>query len=210
MTFVTKLRVGTVALLAGAALGGGVPAGALAQGCQGQPGTSALEQYCEAIGTGTGGRENPGSRGSGSGSGSGSGVSGSTQRSLQGAGADGAAVSALAGGSGDSGSGGSGSGGSGGGSSSNDDGGASGSGSGSAGASDVKGVTVEGPTAPDGSPLKAATQAASSGPVAGQAVTWGLVGLTALGAIGAVFLRRRTLTDAAAASDTGSSAGGDQ
>lgn len=187
------------------------PTAALAQGCTGQPGTSALEQYCEAVPRGDGGRDRPGSSGNGSGS-SGNGVSSNTQRTLSQSGADGAAVAALAsgggsgsGGSGSGGSGASGSGASGAGKSqsgkssesskksgSGSTGGASSSGataSGDAGA--VKGIRVEGPEDPSSNPLKAATTAASSGPVAGPTLVWGLVGMTAIGAIAAVVLRRR-------------------
>lgn len=169
-----------------------LPSTSVAQGCVGQPGTSALEQYCEAVPRGDGGRDRPGSgSGSGSSGNGGSGVSGATRQQLQGAGADGAAVAALA-------SGGSGGSGSSGGSSKKPSQPSNQSSDAEGDAGAVKGISVDGPQAPDGSPLKAATQAASSGPVAGQAVTWGLVGLTALGAIGAVFMRRRQLGDAAA------------
>lgn len=168
------------------------PMPALAQGCTGQPGTSALEQYCEAVPRGDGGRDRPGGSGS-NGSGSGSGVSSSTQRTLSQAGADGAAVAALA--SGGSGSGGSGEGASKKSSKSSTKKSSGGSSSGSAGSQDagaVKAERVESPADPSGNPLKAATNAASSGPVAGPTLVWGLVGMTAIGAIAAVILRRRT------------------
>lgn len=178
------------------------PTPALAQGCTGQPGTSALEQYCEAVPRGDGGRDRPGSSGNGGSGSSGSGVSSSTQRTLNQSGADGAAVAALASGGG-SGNGGSGSSGSGSGEKSKNGKSSksstkSGSGStgvtGSSGTDDagaVKGVRVEGPEDPSSNPLKAASTAASSGPVAGPALVWGLVGMTAIGAVAAVILRRR-------------------
>lgn len=177
---------------------GGAPA-AFAQGCTGAPGASAIQQYCEAVPRADGGSDRPGGGGgggsdSGSGggnsSGSGSGVSAQTSEALSGAGADGAAVERLAGG---------------------DSAAAAPKGSGSkpkkSSAKTSESTTpndddgavlaerVDGPADPDGSPLKAATNAVSSGPTAGSGVVWGLVGISVLGAGAAVFLRRRNGDD---------------
>lgn len=198
----SSLRALPLALVIAAAL---PTAGAQAQGCTGAPGASALEQYCEAVPRADGGRDRP-STGSGSGSGSGggtsngstgsgSGVSRGTAEQLSAAGRDGAAVERLAGGTAE---------GSSQGSSKSKKSGAKTSGdksaSGSASGSDesgsggdagaVKGIQVDGPAEPSGSPLKAATKAVASGPTAGDTLVWGLVGISALGAAGAVFLRR--------------------
>ncbi len=182
------------------------PGGAAAAGCQGAPGTSALEQYCEAIPDAKGGRNNPGDARSGakgsSGSSSGSGVSRSTSQALQSAGADGAAVASLAGGSSGGGSGkGSGGGGKSGSSKSSDGssgsgaGGSSGSGAGGAGGAGGGsgtggGGAVVAPADPSNSPLKATTKAVAGGPTVGSEFVWGLVGMSAIGAVAAVILRR--------------------
>lgn len=170
-------RTAALTLTAGAllAFGPGATTAAFAQGCVGQPGTSALEQYCEAIPRGDGGRDTPGPAKKGSGST----ISKRTGSALSAAGADGAAVSRLA----------------------QDGSGATQAAKakqppasvsateGDAGA--VKGLTVQGPSDPDGSPLSAATSAVQSGPTAGPALAWGIVGMSAIGAIAALMLRRR-------------------
>lgn len=162
-------------------------AGAQAQGggCQGPPGASAVEQYCEAIPRADGGRTKA------SGDGSGKNLSERTNSQLGQAGDDGAAVKKLTddGSTAPSGSGGSGS----------DSGSGSGSGSGSdsdggSGAGAVSGTTPTGVDAPvdaSGSPLKAATNAVESGSTAGPALAWGVVGMSAFGAAAALLLRRR-------------------
>ncbi len=165
------------------------PTPANAQGCQGAPGASALEQYCEAVPRADGGRQRPtsgspasGSQSSGSGSSSSSALPPKTAKSLDEAGPDGSAVKRLA-----------------------DDGDqpastSAGSGTGSGGSSSgdegaVLAERVDSPANPDGSPLRAATNAAQAGPTVGGALVWGLLGLSALGAIGAVFLRRGSSID---------------
>jgi hypothetical protein len=161
------VRTLLVATLIGAA--GVMPSAALGQ-CVGQAGSSALEQYCEAVPRGDGGRDTTTNSGSASGSSSGSGSSlpADTASTLAES-KDGSKLAALA----------------------ENSGGDAPSGSKTSDESAVKGTQVSGPAAPDGSPLQAATKAAGSGPIAGQAVTWSLVGLTALGALGALWLRRR-------------------
>lgn len=180
-----RFRLSTAALTSTALLAGAAVAPASAQsGCTGQAGTSAIEQYCEAVPNGDGSRTKSTSK-------SDRGTSKSTSQSLQSAGPDGAAVAALAGGTGG------GSGGTGGSGSSDNSKSAAG------GELAVKSERVSGPDDPGSNPLNAATQAASSGPIAGKAVTWGLVGLTGLGALGALLLRRRSLQAASnAGSDT--------
>lgn len=184
------LAVGTLAM----------PSVATAQSCQGAPGASAIQQYCEAVPRGDGGRDSSsgGSGGSGGGSGSGSGgsqgVSAATSKALAQAGKDGAAVQRLAsGGSGEAkkrsskrpgGSGGDESG------TSTTGSGTSTGGSGSGAAGSGTGAAA-GPKDPSGSPLNAAKNAASSGPTAGPAVAWSIVGLSVFGALAAVGLRRQ-------------------
>lgn len=185
-----------------AALSLSAPAGVQAAGCQGAPGTSALEQYCEAIPDAAGGRQNPGrstgsSNGSGSSSNSGAGVSSSTAAKLSGAGADGAAVEQLAGGvkkstakSSSSKS-----------SKMSDDsadgsGVAAAGGSGGPGGGAAAAGAVSAPADPSNSPLKAATKAVGGGPTVGGGLVWGLLAMTAIGAIGAVVLRRHNAVPA--------------
>lgn len=197
MTRTTRLTPTALALpvLGSVVLAFAAPPAAFAQGCTGAPGASAIQQYCEAVPRADGGSERPGgsdSGGSGGGSGSGgsgSGVSSSTAKSLSEAGADGAAVERLTQG----------------GSTSetpkakkksekdaSSTAAGSGTGSGPTGSDGaVLAERVEGPADPDGSPLKAATNAVASGPTAGTGVVWGLVGISVLGAGAAVFFRRR-------------------
>ncbi len=181
-------------LAASAAVAAGplaLPGAASAQSCQGAPGASAIQQYCEAIPRGDGGRETSGGGSGSGGSGAGApGVSAATSQALGQAGRDGAAVQRLVGG----GSGGTSdkrkrtkdgkSGGSG-----NASGGSS-AGAGGAGGGSTGG-DASGPKDPSGSPLNAAKNAASAGPEAGQAVAWSIVGLSVLGALAAVGLRRQ-------------------
>lgn len=171
-----------------------LPGVAAAQSCQGAPGASAIQQYCEAVPRGDGGRDTAGG-GNGSSGRGGSGVNPATSKVLAQAGKDGAAVQRLAGG---------GPGASDGSSNNAKPGGAKnsskqGSGSGSAGASGGaaragaggSGDGAGGPKDPSGSPLNAAKNAASTGPAAGPAVAWSIVGLSVLGALAAVGLRRQ-------------------
>lgn len=185
------LLAASVALTAGTLAAPGV---ATAQSCQGAPGASAIQQYCEAVPRGDGGRDTAGGGGtSGGGSGgSGAGVNAATSSALAQAGRDGAAVRRLVGEgsssakkrkSGKSGK----SGASGGGSGSTSTGG-----SGTGGAGGVSGSgAAAGPKDPSGSPLNAAKNAASNGPTAGPAVAWSIVGLSVFGALAAVGLRRQ-------------------
>lgn len=189
----SRSSVSRLALAASvAAFAWGTPTVAHAAGCQGAPGTSALEQYCEAIPDAEGGRQSPGSgsKSTGRSSSSSAGVSSSTAAKLSGAGADGAAVEQLAGGvkksdgkksksskkaddsSSDSAAAGAGSNGG------DGDGGGTG------------GLAVSAPADPSNSPLKATTKAVGSGPTVGSGLVWGLLAMSALGAIGAVVLRR--------------------
>lgn len=176
-TISTPLSRRLAAVLAAGALLGPAASGAAAQGCQGQAGTSALEQYCEAIPRGDGGRDSP----TKSGSDTESGVSASTRKALAAAGTDGFKVAALA------------------------SAGVSASagttpkattpktGSSASKSSDAGATTpaVAGPDDASGSPLQAATDAVSNGSTAGPALVWGLVGMSAAGAAGAILLRRR-------------------
>lgn len=169
-----------------------LPGVAAAQSCQGAPGASAIQQYCEAVPRGDGGRDTAGGAGGAGGRG-GSGVNPATSKVLAQAGKDGAAVQRLAGGGPAAGNGGASTskpkgkqgaskpGASGGGAAS----GTAGSGAGGTGGS------ASGPKDPSGSPLNAAKNAASTGPAAGQAVAWSIVGLSVLGAIAAVGVRRQ-------------------
>lgn len=191
-------RLALVALMT-PLFGFGLGSDAYAAGaCTGAPGASAIQQYCEAVPTAGSKSQHAGEKSS-----SASTVSSQTAATLNASGSDGAKVEALAGGapsasstkstsssassssknkkkkssSGASGT----SGGSGG----------SGSGGGSVAVKDLK---VNGPSDPSGSPLKAASHAVASGPTVGGGVVWGLVGVSALGVLGAVFLRRRSGT----------------
>lgn len=150
-----------------------LPGAALAQRCEAPPGSSAVEQYCEAIPEGGGtqsGDDFQQSRGDGSSSGddSASGVSEATQQELSDAGADGAAIVGLAAGSSGGGTGGS--------------GGASGPGSdagesGEQGA--VRGASAQG-SEPSGSPLKAVSASVENGATIGGVFIWALLGITLL------------------------------
>lgn len=163
------------------------PGAAMAQKCEGRPGASAIQQYCEAIPEASGTGQRPGSNGRGAGGGSqGAAGAGSTQvqRELQAAGAEGAVVLGLvaASSNGDDGD----SGGTGGGAS--DSGGSSGSGagssSGSSGAAD--------PKVAEGGVLRAVSSAVSNGSTVGSGFTGLLVGMAVLAAaFGWVTLRRR-------------------
>ncbi|MDQ8045614.1 MAG: hypothetical protein REI11_13500 [Patulibacter sp.] len=193
-------RIALAALIAPVMAGSLVSGASAAGNCSSAPGASAIQQYCEAVPEANGGSQHSrsgSSKSSGSSGSSTSGVSSSTAAKLGSAGADGAAVEQLAGGTtstgassssksdkkkdkdGAAGTTGSGSGG-------------SGTGGGAAGA--VKGIKIDGPSDPSGSPLKAATHAVANGPTVGTGVVWGLVGLSAIGAAGAIFIRRRGTT----------------
>lgn len=164
-----------------------------AGGCVGRPGASALEQYCEAVPNADGSRDKPGAPGT-SASSSGGGVSSKTQAALDHSGKDGAAVAALAGASGGGGNGNK-PGGSGSASGGNSSGSSTSSGNGASGAAAIGGVAAAGavapPKDPSGNPLKAAQSAAESGPTASSGVLWAVVGMSALGGLGAVLIRRR-------------------
>lgn len=156
---------------------------ALAQACQGRPGASAIEQYCEAIPNGTGGRESSRDRGA---SASGGGISQATGRDLRAAGRDGAAVLALVGTGDGNGSGG---------------GGAAKGGSdkraGSGGSSGSPRSQDETPAAepPSDNPLRAVKSAVSSGATVGSGFVWGLVALTLLAlVVGWIGFRQRRST----------------
>ncbi len=155
------------------------PAAAQAQ-CQGAPGVGAVEQYCESIPDGSGGRTQQTQSGSGSYTDSGA-VPNAAARELDGS-ADGQAVLGIAG-----------SGGSDGGNASGNDG--KGSGGKSEKAEGGSASTVSGPEEPKRGVLAATTNAVSSGPSAGSGLVWGLVAITVLGAAGAVWSRRRGATD---------------
>lgn len=142
-----------------------VPAPALAQRCQAPPGSSAVEQYCEAVpeggGTqsgddfaGSGGRQDPG--------GNVNGLSRSAQRELRTKGADGAAVVGLVAAS----------------SGGNNDGGGSSGGTGPRGS--VKGEAASGAGTPSGSPLKAVSASVENGATVGGVFVWALLGVTLL------------------------------
>jgi hypothetical protein len=146
-----------------------------ASGCQGAPGASALEQYCEAVPDADGRRVNPGT--SGPTASGGVGASASTQQALTKLGADGIRLAHLVGRSHPTSSGGS----------------VAPAGSGNSakpGTSSANTVGVSGPNDPSGSPLAAATKAVGRGPTAGGGLAWGLVGMSVLGAGGAIVLRR--------------------
>lgn len=185
--------VRTVAVL-GAAIAstfGGQVSAASAQGCIGRPGTSAVEQYCESVPQGDGGREKPSSNGAPAGSTDRerSGVDSATAESLRREGADGEALAAFAG----AGAGGSGTDNS----PSGDTGGANpkSTASGENGDDATSGRTTEpsaaAPKDSSASPLRAATQAAQTGPAAGSALVWVLLGLSVLGILAAIVVRQR-------------------
>lgn len=174
-----------------------------AGGCVGRQGASALVQYCEAVPTADGGRQSPGSPSAASSSqtrqsGPASKSSSSTDKALSSAGADGAAVAAIAGISGrrdsspDA-------------KSTNGRVASSAPGSGNDGDREAQGgsrSTVSQPADPAGSPLAATREAVETGPTAGPAITWSVVGMSALGAIAAVLIRRRPVrVDEDASSD---------
>jgi hypothetical protein len=167
-----------------ATMAGGASVSAAATSCQGAPGASALEQYCEAIPRGDGGRQttgaaaNPGDTGAAAAH---SHMNHATAQALAAAGADGAAIRQLA---------------------NNTNGPAVASttqkhpaqpntkGTGAATSSDTSTASTANPKDPSGSPLRAARQAASSGPAAGQPVAWGIFGISVLGAASALGRRR--------------------
>lgn len=96
-TYVVAMRV-LLLSLATAALTVGAPSTAFGQNCQGRPGASAVEQYCEAIPDATGEPVQPSSERSDSASAGTPAVGRSTGDDLMAAGKDGKAVLALAGG----------------------------------------------------------------------------------------------------------------
>lgn len=153
---------------------------ALAQACQGRPGASAIEQYCEAIPEGTGERVTPSSERESRGSASN--VPAGTAQELADAGQEGQAVLGLAASS--SGGGDSSDGGGNGGSSSS-----SGSGSGSSGSAGAENAASATPAAssPSDNPLKAVSSAVSNGATVGSGFLWGLLAL-ALAAAGAAWI----------------------
>lgn len=168
------LGAGALLLLATPA----TPAVAQSGGCQGAPGSSAVEQYCEAIPRGDGGRSQAGGSGSGNGT---STISKKTGEALADAGADGASIARLAqdgSAPADSSDG-----------KSSDSGSSSDSGDGAV--KDARASGVAAPKDASGSPLKAATEAAQTGSTVGPALAWGVIGMSALGAISAVLIRRR-------------------
>ncbi len=150
---------------------------AMAQACQGRPGASAIEQYCEAIPEGTGERVTPSSERESRGSSSD--VPAGTAQELADAGQEGQAVLGLAasssGGGGDSGNG------AGSGASSGGD-----SASGNASAGDAASATPAA-SSPSDNPLKAVSSAVSNGATVGSAFLWGLFAL-ALAAAGAAWI----------------------
>lgn len=190
-------RVALVIAVAGIGLGAGSSsAWAQAGGCQGPPGASAVEQYCEAIPRADGGRTKAG------GDSSGSTLSDKTAGVLTSSGSDGAAVKRLS-----------------------DDGSApatdkktssaksAGAGSGDASGTSPTGSSPEsvvGPVDASGSPLEAATSAVENGPTAGPALAWGVVGMSAFGAAAALLIRRRNMAipPARGADTPGSGPGG--
>ncbi|MFT4034157.1 MAG: hypothetical protein QM679_01115 [Patulibacter sp.] len=151
---------------------------ASAQGaCQGRQGASALVQYCEAI---------PDSDGSskprGQASGNSRGTSSSTLRELAAGGTDGERLAGLLARSD---------------SSSKSSARptpkptATTASSDAAASSSTAAPSVSNPPEPDGSPLRAAREAAAAGPTAGEGVTWALLGMSTLGALSAVLIRRK-------------------
>lgn len=202
-----SVRARATALATGAILVVAIaPTAAQAEGCVGRPGASALEQYCEAVPSANGGRQkaNQGSNGGGS-----KPYSSSTVKSLADAGADGAAVAALAAGAASNGT-----------SDSDlpkssskpnssttDSSGPDASGE---TATDESTQGVSDPAAPDASPLTATKEAVATGPTAGPALTWGVLGMSAIGAIGAIVLRRRRLHDVDATTAGDSASSGDE
>lgn len=188
------VRNGTRAAILAAALTVPSSHAAFAEGCVGAPGTSALEQYCEAVPDADGSRTKPGSHTQSEHS-----APVATVEKLQNSGADGKALAAIVAGS--SGSGSNGGGGasssakSSGGSRSKHGSSASGAGtsSGGAGAGGTTHSTVSAPTAASGSALAAAREAVETGPTAGSEVTWALVTMSALGGLSALLLRRRSV-----------------
>ncbi len=163
------------------------------QSCQGRPGASAIEQYCEAIPDGTGSRQTPGDKASSSDKTSQ--VPTGSRGDLQSSGPDGEAVLALVAASGGSGGGGgnSGAGGTSGGSGGS---GKSGTASGGSGVGKVKGAAAVQPAvSPSDNPLRAVKSAVSSGATVGSGFVWGLVALTLLAlVVGWIGFRQRHTT----------------
>lgn len=162
------------------------------QSCQGRPGASAIEQYCEAIPDGTGSRETPGNKAASSDR-TGQ-VPAGTRGDLQSSGPDGAGVLALVAANG--GSGGGSNDGTGGTSGRSGDSGKSGTVSGGSGNGKVKGAVVVPPAvSPSDNPLRAVKSAVSSGATIGSGFVWGLVALTLLAlVVGWIGFRQRGAT----------------
>lgn len=162
---------------------------ASAQTCQGRPGASAIQQYCEAIPEATGGSQRPGgSSQNGSSQNDGSDAPSGAQSELQDAGQDGQAVLGLvaaSGGSDDSG------GSSSGGSSGSSGGADPGSGSQSSGESGGAPTDTNAKRA-EGGVLDAVASSVSSGTTVGDSFAGILVGMAALiAAFGWITMRRR-------------------
>lgn len=171
-------RLFTVIAVAGVLLAAFAPS-ALAQACEGRPGASAIEQYCEAIPEATGDRVTPREnreRGS-----SGADVPSGTSQQLEDSGADGAAVLGLVAGS-DGGNGGDGGGN--GASSSKSSSGESASGDEK---TEAEAAAVAAASSPSDNPLKAVSSAVSNGATVGSAFLWGLLAL-AVAAAGAAWV----------------------
>lgn len=166
-------------------------ADAAPQACQGRPGASAIEQYCEAIPDATGGRVSPNSeRASSQGASARGAVPAAAQRRLTTSGQDGQAVLGLVAASASGSSDGNGAGGS---TSGRDDrgGGIGGSSSGPSVAAGPQAART-----PSDNPLKAVSSAVTNGATVGSAFVWALVGLALVALIvGWVGFRRRETTE---------------
>lgn len=182
MRLLTRLTL----VLFSAAIVAATPGVAMAQRCEAPPGSSAVDQYCEAIpeggGTrssdnfdGAGGRQDPG--------GNVRAIPAQTQERLRGAGADGAAVVGLAAAST-------------GGDDDDSDSGAGGSavpGGTNRGTAEQGGVKGENAQSsdPSGNPLKAVSASVENGATIGGVFIWALLGVACLAAVFAWLSFRR-------------------
>jgi cobalamin biosynthesis Mg chelatase CobN len=175
MPIVVFMALAVVALMS--------PSSALAQRCEGRPGASAIQQYCEAIPQASGAGQRP----SGGGQNTRGAASPQVRRQLQNAGADGAIVlGLLAASSNNADDGGNGDG------TANESGGPGGSDAGAGGVpSGTDGASAD-PKVAEGGVLRAVSSAVSNGSTVGNEFSGLLVGMAVLAAaFGWISLRRR-------------------
>jgi hypothetical protein len=154
---------------------------AYGQNCQGAPGTSAVEQYCEAVPRADGGSDRGNSAPQRAPT-----IPIDTSRQLKRSGPDGEAIERLVGGAVQPGK-----------PPVDKEGSSSSSSASSVESVDegaVRSERADPPSDPSSNPLKAASKAVAGGPVVGQGVVWGVIGLSVLGVGSTLILRRRGLT----------------